>query len=444
MSSSSAVSSSTPAGFDGLGLDAVLLRGIAAARFDRPRPIQVETIPAALAGRDVLGLAQTGTGKTAAFALPLLSRLLADTADTRRAPGPRALILAPTRELASQIDAELRLLARYTRITSVTVYGGVSAHAQAQALRRGADVVVACPGRLLDLHRQRALRLDRVETLVLDEADHMFDMGFLPDIRRILAALPARRQNLLFSATMPREVRHLADDILRNAHVVELSHSRPVETVEHSLYPVAEGRKVDLLQHLLGEGSLASAIVFTRTKHRAKRLAQQLDRAGHRAVALQGNMSQNQRDRAMRGFRERRFDVLVATDIAARGIDVSKVTHVINFDVPITPDAYTHRIGRTGRSENEGKAFTFVTGEDRSMIRAIERVMGAPIPRCELPGFADRAAAEVGLQERSERDGAGRGPRRNDVRRSSRGRGGRVQRGRSGGGRGRPGASRPR
>jgi len=378
-------------GFDRFDLATPLLRGVAAAGFTEPRPIQDETIPAALDGQDVLGLAQTGTGKTAAFALPILDRLLEDSGS-----GPRALVVAPTRELASQIDAEFRMLAKFTRITSVTVYGGVSARAQVAALRRRPDVVIACPGRLLDLYGQGAVRLDRIETLVLDEADHMFDMGFLPDIRRILAALPKRRQNLLFSATMPRAIRGLADDLLRDPHVAELNHSTPPAAIEHALYPVTEGRKHELLERIIRDEGPASTIVFTRTKHRARRLAEKLDRAGHRAVALQGNMSQSQRDRAMRGFRGNRFDILVATDIAARGIDVTKVSHVINFDVPTTPEAYTHRIGRTARSDNDGNAATFVTGDDRAMIRAIEGILGAPIPRCELPGFE----GEVSLEDR--------------------------------------------
>jgi ATP-dependent RNA helicase RhlE len=374
-------------GFDRFDLATPLLRAVAAAGFTEPRPIQDETIPAVLDGQDVLGLAQTGTGKTAAFALPILDRLLEDSG-----PGPRALVVAPTRELASQIDAEFRMLAKFTRISSVTIYGGVSARAQIAALRRRPDVVIACPGRLLDLHNQGAVRLDRIETLVLDEADHMFDMGFLPDIRRILAALPKRRQNLLFSATMPRAIRGLADDLLRDPHLAELNHSMPAATIEHALYPVAEGGKQALLERILSDEGPASTIVFTRTKHRARRLAEKLDRAGHRAVALQGNMSQSQRDRAMRGFRGNRFDILVATDIAARGIDVTKVSHVINFDVPTTPEAYTHRIGRTGRSDNDGNAATFITGDDRAMVRAIERNLGEAIPRCEVPGFTGKEA----------------------------------------------------
>ncbi len=369
-------------GFEQYSLDAALLRGVSALGFREPRPIQLRALPAALSGRDVLGLAQTGTGKTAAFALPILQRLI-----EAPGPGPRALVLAPTRELATQIDAEFRALAKFTRVSTLTIYGGVSSRVQIAGLRRGPDVLVACPGRLLDLLQQRVVRLDRIETLVIDEADHMFDMGFLPDLRRILAALPARRRNLLFSATMPEAIRGLADQILAEPHVVELDHVGPATTIEHALYPVRENDKRDLLEHILAADRSESAIVFTRTKHRARRLAEQLDRAGHRAVALQGNMSQSQRDRAMRGFRDRRFDVLVATDIAARGLDVSQVSHVINFDIPNVPEAYTHRIGRTGRSEREGKACTFVTGEDRAMVASIERMLGAPVPRIRVPGF---------------------------------------------------------
>jgi ATP-dependent RNA helicase RhlE len=376
-----------PAGFDHFGLHETLLRGVAAAGFTVPRPIQAETIPAGLAGDDVLGLAQTGTGKTAAFALPLLDRILRD-----RRRGPRALILAPTRELATQIDAEIRTLARFTRLKTVTIYGGVAAGGQVQALRRGAEIAVGCPGRVLDLLQQGLLDLGGIQTLVLDEADHMFDMGFLPDIRRILAALPGRRQNLLFSATMPREIRRLADEVLSFPHVVELAAAAPAETIDHALVLVEERRKRDLLEHMLDREDCRTAIVFTRTKHRARRLSAQLCKAGHRAVGLQGNLSQAQRDRAMNGFRSRRYDVLVATDIAARGIDVSGVSHVINFDVPNTPEAYTHRIGRTGRAEHAGVACTFVTENDHKWLRATERMIGASIARREVEGFEHRSA----------------------------------------------------
>jgi len=369
-------------GFDSFEFDPAIDRGIRAAGFTTPRPIQAETIPAALEDRDVLGLAQTGTGKTAAFALPILDLIL-----NAPGPGPRALVIAPTRELATQIDAEIRTLAKFTDIRSVTIFGGVGARPQIQELRRRPHIIVACPGRLLDLMQQGAVQLDRIETLVLDEADHMFDMGFLPDIRRILAALPKDRQNLLFAATMPKEIRVLANELLVKPHVAELTHSAPPDTIEHALYPLPEKRKRALLEHLLATDSCESAIVFTRTKHRARRLADQLSKAGHRAVGLQGNMSQGQRDRAMQGFRGGRFDILVATDIAARGIDVSGVSYVINFDVPDTPEAYTHRIGRTGRSESEGKACTFVTREDLPWVRATERMIGAPIARREVAGF---------------------------------------------------------
>ena len=403
----------SPTGFDRFGLDSSILRGVLAAGFLEPRSIQVATIPAVLAGRDVLGLAQTGTGKTAAFALPLLHRLVCE-----RRRGPRVLVLAPTRELATQIDAEIRTLARFTQLRAVTIYGGVSALRQIQALHRHPEIVVGCPGRILDLIGRGVLCLGEVESVVLDEADHMFDMGFLPDLRRILAALPPKRQNLLFSATMPREIRALANGLLQNPHVVELAHFGPTKTIDHALVPVREDRKRDLLRRILTEDGCKSAIVFTRTKHRAKRLAQQLDRAGHRAVGLQGNMSQGQRDRAMQGFRKRRFDVLVATDIAARGIDVQGVSYVINFDVPSTPDAYTHRIGRTGRAELEGRALTFVTRDDAAWLRATERKLGNSIPRRTVQGFEPESVESEprrGPSRRANQRGRAAGSRSGDT-----------------------------
>lgn len=371
-----------PSGFDKFELHETLVRGIQAAGFIEPRPIQAATIPAGLMGRDVLGLAQTGTGKTAAFALPLLDRIVKENRQ-----GPRGLVLAPTRELAAQIAEEMRTLSRFARVHIVTIFGGVSASNQIRSLRRKPDIIVGCPGRVLDLLRQGELHLDRIDTLVLDEADHMFDMGFLPDIRSIISALPSGRQNLLYSATMPAEIRKLADKLLKTPLVAELEHSAPAKTVDHALILVGERRKRDLLKHVLARPDCESAIVFTRTKHRARRLAEQLSKAGHRAVSIQGNLSQAQRDRAMKGFRSRQFDVLVATDIVARGIDVSDVSHVINFDVPSTPEAYTHRIGRTGRSEREGMACTFVTGADYGWMRATERMIGSPIQRLLVEGF---------------------------------------------------------
>jgi len=379
-------------GFDRFELHEALVRGIRAIGFENPWPIQLETISAGRAGRDVLGLAQTGTGKTAAFALPLLDRIL-----KVRRKSPRAIVLAPTRELATQIAAEIRTLSRFTSLQTVTVYGGVSIRHQVSSLRRHPEIIVGCPGRVLDLAGQRVLHLGQIETLVLDEADHMFDMGFLPDIRKILSVLPERRQNLLFSATMPREIRRLADDLLTDPHVVDLAGRAPVATVNHGLHMIAEGRKRDLLEHLLAGADCDSAIVFTRTKHRTRKLAEQLSRHGHRAVGIQGSMSQSQRDRAMNGFRARRFNILVATDLVARGIDVSGVSHVINFDVPSTSEAYIHRIGRTGRAEREGIACTFVTGNDRDWVLATERMIGAPITRRKVPGF------ELNVADRSER-----------------------------------------
>jgi len=378
----SGTGSATVSDFSNFHLKPELERAVAAAGYTAPRPIQSRTIPAALAGRDVLGLAQTGTGKTAAFGLPVLERLLANPER-----GTRILVVAPTRELVLQIDAELRGLARFTRLRTVTIFGGVSARAQIQQLRRWPEIIVACPGRLLDLLGQGHVRLGHIEALVLDEADHMFDMGFLPDIRRIIAALPKKRQNLLFAATMPREIRKLAEQILDRPAVAELEHSMPASTIDHTLYWVPQKGKIRLLRHILNEKECTSGIVFTRTKHRAKRLAQDLEKIKYRAVALQGNMSQSARDHAMEQFRRGRYDILVATDIASRGIDVDHVSHVINFDVPNTPDAYTHRIGRTGRSERSGTAYTLATHEDANIVRAIERRIGARILRGEADGF---------------------------------------------------------
>ena len=362
-------------------LGPALESAIAAAGYIDPRPIQLETIGPALCGRDILGMAQTGTGKTAAFVLPILKRVL-----TERTVGPQALVIAPTRELARQIDEAFQQFARWMHFRSVVIFGGVSQRVQMRALRLRPDVIVACPGRLLDLIKQGHIETAGIRTLVIDEADQLFDMGFLPDVRRILTALPTRRQNMFFSATMPSAVRTLADDLLSNPHVVSLSTKAPVETIDHALYPVRDEEKFELLQSLLSAADLSSAIVFSRTKYRAKRLAERLNRKGHRAVALQGNMSQVKRDRAMAGFRNREFTVLVATDIAARGIDVARVSHVINYDVPQTPEAYTHRIGRTGRAQQSGVACTLVTSADRKLVLAIESRIGGRIPRRNADG----------------------------------------------------------
>jgi len=369
--------------FDVFCLNPTLVANIKRLGYETPTPIQREAIPHVAAGRDLMGLAQTGTGKTAAFLLPILQRLMA----APRQHGVRTLILAPTRELAEQIYQAAQDLGRGSRLRMAVIYGGVGMFPQTRALRQGLDLIVACPGRLLDHMGQGNVRFDDLETLVLDEADHMFDMGFLPDLRRILAALPASRQTLLFSATMPQAIAGLANETLRDPVAVRIGHQEPADTVAHAIYPVSSSRKTPLLLHLLQEAAGASVIVFTRTKHRAKNLALQLCHNGLKATCLQGNLSQRQRQLAMDGFRRGTFQILVATDIAARGIDVSQVAHVINYDIPDTAEAYTHRIGRTGRAEHEGQAHTFVTGEDMSMVRAIEARMKKRLPRREIEGF---------------------------------------------------------
>ncbi len=375
--------------FDAFPLDARIRAGVDQAGYQTPTPIQAKVLTDALAGRHILGLAQTGTGKTAAFALPLLSRLI---------HGPRkktrALVVAPTRELAEQIHVEIKRLGAKTGLRSATVYGGVGKAPQERALRGGAEIIVACPGRLLDHLSSGVGTLRNVEMLVLDEADHMFDMGFLPDIRRIVKQVPGGAQRLLFSATMPKEVRHLAEEMLDDPLRVEIAHSAPAKTIEHAFYPVHPDRKQDLLEHLLDRKDVRSALVFTRTKHRAKRLAQQLDRKGFQVAELQGNLTQTKRQKALDGFRSGRYDVLVATDIAARGIDVTRVSHVINFDVPDTVEAYTHRIGRTGRAERSGEAATLITRADARQIRAIEQAIRADIPRIVVEEYGGLASQD--------------------------------------------------
>ncbi len=368
--------------FEQFSLDPRIAAGIKGVGFEIPTPIQEQAIPIVLAGRDVLGLAQTGTGKTAAFILPILQRLT---------KGPlrqvRALIVAPTRELAEQIYQVSVDLSRHMKVRSLTVYGGVNKTRQIKGLRRGVEIVVATPGRLLDLMGDRLIDLSKVEVLVLDEADRMCDMGFLPDIRRIIKALPSKRQTLFFSATMPKDIRQLADKILTDPTTVQIGVIAPVHTVSHALYPVPGALKKQLLKAMLEDLPTGRVLIFTRTKHRARGLARDLEKVGHRASALQGNMSQNQRQQAINGFRNGKYDFLVATDIAARGIDVTGISHVINFDMPDTVDAYTHRIGRTGRAERSGEAFTLAVETDALMVRDIERVLGAQIDRRRLSGF---------------------------------------------------------
>ncbi len=368
--------------------------GVAAAGYVTPTPIQTRAIPLVLKNRDVMGLAQTGTGKTAAFVLPILNRLI-----EKKTVCIRALIMAPTRELAEQIHQAIETLGRKTRLRSATVYGGVGINPQIQKLKR-VDIVVACPGRLLDHISRHTIDLSQLEVLVIDEADQMFDMGFFPDIRRILTHLPKKRQTLLFSATMPKEIRRLAGDILRDPTTVQVGITAPADTVRHALYPVAQHLKTALLLKLLGNTAAESVLVFTRTKHRAKNLGKKLAAAGYRSTSLQGNLSQGRRQAALEGFRDGTFQILVATDIAARGIDVTQVSHVINYDIPSTPEAYIHRIGRTGRATRSGEAFTLITGDDKDMVRAINKTIGASIERRTLSDF-DYNAVPLTQQRRS-------------------------------------------
>ncbi len=368
--------------FDSFSFHPQINAGIRSAGYSTPTPIQSRTIPSIIEGLDVLGLAQTGTGKTAAFVLPILQRLMEGKRGRLR-----ALIISPTRELAEQTNAAIKALGHKTGLRSVTVYGGVSTALQVRGLRSGAEIAVACPGRLLDLMGQKLVSLNDIEVLVLDEADRMFDMGFLPDIRRIIGSLPTKRQTLLFSATMPHEVRRLTDSILRDPVTVEIDITRPLESISHVVYGIDQAHKIDLLLEILYSAGTGQILVFTKTKYRAKKLADQLLKAGFAATCLQGNLSQSRRQQAMDGFRSGRVQVMVATDIAARGIDVSEITHVINYDMPDTGDAYTHRIGRTGRMAQRGKALSLATPSDLPMIHIIEGVLGGALERKKANGF---------------------------------------------------------
>jgi ATP-dependent RNA helicase RhlE len=371
--------------FSTFGLHPDLLRGVAALGFTAPTPIQRDAIPPALAGRDVLACAMTGSGKTAAFLLPTLHRLQAP-----RRGVTRALVLAPTRELAAQIDEHRRDLAVHARFTGATIFGGVGPGPQVEALRRGVDVLVATPGRLLDHLGQPhgRGRLDGIEILVLDEADRMLDMGFLPDIRRVLAHVPARRQTLFLSATMPGPIVALARELLRDPVAIRVDRpAAPATGITHTAYPVPAELKSRLLLALLERPDCRSVLAFTRTKHRANRLADFLGRHGVATERIHGNRSQSQRTLALAGFKAGRFRVLVATDIAARGIDIDQLSHVVNFDVPALAEDYVHRVGRTARQEARGDALTLVSREEEADLQAIERALGTRVPRVTLPGF---------------------------------------------------------
>jgi ATP-dependent RNA helicase RhlE len=394
--------------FAALGLSSTVLEGVKAMGFVDPTPIQLRAIPLVLEGKDVIGSAQTGTGKTAAFALPILTRLAESTGVTR------ALILEPTRELAAQVETAFRDFARFTNIPVAVVYGGVGYGKQNDALRRGVDILVATPGRLLDHLQRGTCKLDKVEYLVLDEADRMLDMGFLPDVRRIIERCPRQRHTSLFSATIPPEIDSLIRWAMRHPQTIEIGARRsPAETVKHVIYPVAESQKTDLLLAILEQVNYDSVIIFCRTKNRADRIGHLLKRNTHSVAFLHSNRTQREREQALRGFRDGRYEVLVATDIASRGLDVRDVSHVVNFDVPQHPEDYVHRIGRTGRAQAAGDAFTLMVAEDATHVQAIERFIGKKIERVKLPDFNYQYTRlfDEDKDERSVRDRRFRGVR---------------------------------
>ena len=368
--------------FDDLGLAPQILEAVRDAGYERPTPIQAEAIPLALKGRDLIGLAQTGTGKTAAFTLPILDRLIGGPRRTR------ALVLTPTRELAIQVDESVRKYANSAEIDVAAIYGGVPLDPQEKKLRKGVDIVVATPGRLIDHLERQNVVFDDLEILVLDEADRMLDMGFAPQINKIVAQIPSYRQTLLFSATMPPEVEALARKYLRKPIVIQIGRrSGASNMVTHAVYPVPRERKGALLVELLRDVKSETVLVFTRTKHGADKVVRDLERADIKATAMHADKSQAQRTRALEQFKSGEINVLVATDIAQRGLDISGITHVINYDVPQQPEDYVHRIGRTGRAAATGDAFTFMSPDEIAMVRSIEHVIGSPIPRISVPGY---------------------------------------------------------
>ncbi len=387
--------------FSEFDFDPAIVAAVQKCGYTTTTPIQKQAIPYLLKGRDLLGLAQTGTGKTAAFVLPTLQNMLQGGRKN-----VRGLILTPTRELAEQIHENIGQMAGETGLRSCTVYGGVSKVGQVKQLKRGVEIVVACPGRLLDHINSRTIDLADVEVLILDEADQMFDHGFLPDIRRILKHVPQQRQSMVFSATMPGAIRHLAEEVLSDHVTVQVDYEKPAETISHVLFQVEQSRKTALLKNILKQKDMTTTLIFTRTKHKAKNLARQLQKVGLKATSLQGNLSQNQRKTAMEGFRTGKFDIMVATDIAARGIDVSGISHVVNYDVPDTAEAYTHRTGRTGRAEQTGEAFTFATSDDGKIIKVVERTLGQKIRRETLADF-DYTVSSTSVQPRKPNKGSG-------------------------------------
>jgi ATP-dependent RNA helicase RhlE len=373
--------------FEQIGLSDPLVKGILATGYTAPTEIQAKAIPSAIEGKDIIGCAQTGTGKTAAFVLPMLNRLGHETRPKQKSP--RALVLTPTRELAGQIEKAILRYGRYLDLKTVAIYGGVDIMAQTRKLRKGVDIVVATPGRLMDHTNRGNINFRRIEVLVLDEADRMLDMGFINDIRKILEVLPSKRQTMLFSATMSKEVKALAEGVQKSPVIIQIGEQRnPVETVTHHIYPVDQNQKKELLLHMLQKTKMFSVLIFSRTKHGADKISRGLDKAGISSVAIHSNRTQRQREGALEGFRRGKYQVMVATDIAARGIDVSGISHVINYDVPAYAEDYIHRIGRTGRAENKGDAITFVSREEEKYLFKIEKFIGRKFKYDKCEGFS--------------------------------------------------------
>jgi ATP-dependent RNA helicase RhlE len=375
--------------FSKFGLSDAVLQGLSASGYSRPTEIQQKAIPLLLAGKDIIGCAPTGTGKTAAFVLPILHSLGKSNRHALHGHFPRVLILTPTRELAAQIEEAIRSYGTHCVCKPVSIYGGVDINRQIRSLRNGVDIVVATPGRLIDHMERRSIDLSHIEILVLDEADRMFDMGFINAVRKIIACVPRERQTLLFSATMSREVRSLVANIQRTPHLIEIGEpSSPVTTVEQKVYRVSQPTKTGFLVHLLKNEAIESMLVFSRTKHGADKIARQLERSGIKTAVIHSNRSQSQRQKTLEGFKHRCFKVLVATDVAARGIDVKDISHVVNYDTPRFPEDYIHRIGRTGRAEKKGIAFTFVSRDEEKYLRRIELMIGKRFEISGYPGFA--------------------------------------------------------
>ena len=385
--------------FEGLGLSAALVRAVAEQGYTQPTPIQAQAIPVVLSGRDLLGAAQTGTGKTAAFALPILQRISA-----KNTHAIRVLVVTPTRELAAQVEQDFRTYGKHVNMKTACVFGGVGMQPQVDTLRRGVDILVATPGRLLDHAQQNTVNLSQVEILVLDEADRMLDMGFIHDIRKVLALLPRQRQNLLFSATFPDEIRKLAASFMKDPATVEVARrNTPAELVAQVQHPVAQDRKRDLLAHLVRSNDWQQVLVFCRTKHGANRLAKQLNAAGIESDAIHGNKAQNHRTRTLKRFKDNELRVLVATDIAARGLDIEALPHVVNFDLPHVAEDYVHRIGRTGRAGAEGEAVSLVSHDERPLMKAIEKLMNRPVEERVIAGFEPGTRGQQPAEDRGNR-----------------------------------------